>query len=156
MYVFATGVRINICLAGCLQGCYLATQNVCLYSKLGFIFLRQHAHQCKPWTISLCAVADLHHDSFYDELPASVRTEVALEITNQVFEESSLLSVLVPFPLLSPLMVFFHLLWSSLMVFSPLVVFFHLWWSSFTSCAFCILSMQSMFGNSCAPCCQVW
>lgn len=37
---------------------------------------------------------DLHHDSFYDELPASVRTEVALEITDQVFEESSLLSVL--------------------------------------------------------------
>ena len=45
--------------------------------------------------------ADLHHDSFYDELPASVRTEVALEITNQVFEESSLLSVLVaPWPLM--------------------------------------------------------
>ena len=45
--------------------------------------------------------ADLHHDSFYDELPASVRTEVALEITQQVFEESSLLSVLVgPCPLM--------------------------------------------------------
>ncbi len=50
-------------------------------------------------------LADLHHDSFYDELPALIRTEVALEITNQVFEESSLLSVLVPSPLLSPLKV---------------------------------------------------
>ena len=39
--------------------------------------------------------ADLHHDSFYDELPAKIRTEVALEITEKVFAESSLLSVLV-------------------------------------------------------------
>lgn len=42
-----------------------------------------------------CAVADLHHDSFYDELPAALRAEVTLEITATVFQGSALLSVLV-------------------------------------------------------------
>lgn len=44
---------------------------------------------------TLCLSAELHHDSFYDELPASIRTDVAMEITEHVFDGSCFLSVLV-------------------------------------------------------------
>lgn len=44
--------------------------------------------------MSVC-VADLHHDSFYDELPSTMRAEVTLEITATVFQGSTVLSVLV-------------------------------------------------------------
>ena len=42
-----------------------------------------------------CCAADLHHDSFYDELPSTLRAEVTLEITATVFQGSTLLSGLV-------------------------------------------------------------
>lgn len=39
--------------------------------------------------------ADLEHDKFYEELPAAMRADVAAEITQEIFDKSCFLSVLV-------------------------------------------------------------